>query len=167
MSAAFTTAAASSVIPSPPSANPFASSTPTAPAAKATSFTTAISSSVSVGNRLIATTAGSPYKPTIRKAFLRFSAPRRTASGLPAAISFIGTPPCHLSPRMVATTTAAEGFGLPWRTLISMNFSKPRSAPKPASVITYSPQFTASLSAMIEEQPCAMFPNGPMWTMVG
>ena len=134
--AASTTASASSIIPAPPSVNPLASSTPLAPAAIATSLATAISSGESPGNRLIATTAGRPYIATILRAFLRFSAPLRTASGSGASMSLIATPPCHLRPRMVATTTAAEGLGPPCRTLISMNFSKPRSAPNPASVTT-------------------------------
>jgi len=44
---------------------------------------------------------------------------------------------------------------------ISKNFSAPRSAPKPASVTTYSDNFKAVLVAIIELQPCAILANGP------
>jgi len=39
------------------------------------------------------------------------------------------------------------------RHLISKNFSAPRSAPKPASVTTYSDNFKAVFVAIIELQP--------------
>jgi hypothetical protein len=50
-----------------------------------------------------------------------------------ASASF-ATPPCILSARTVATTTAAAGLRPACRHLMSKNFSAPRSAPKPASV---------------------------------
>ena len=60
---------------------------------------------------------------------------------------------------------------------MSMNFSIPRSAAKPDSVITNSPSLRAIRSAMIELLPWAMFANGPacmkqscpssVWTMFG
>ena len=45
---------------------------------------------------------------------------------------------------------------------MSMNFSMPRSEPKPASVIRYSPSFLPARSAITELLPWAMLPNGPM-----
>ena len=42
-----------------------------------------------------------------------------------------------------------------------MNFSIPRSAAKPDSVMRNSPSFKPIRSAMIELLPCAMFANGP------
>ena len=68
----------------------------------------------------------------------RLASPRVTAatSGVPSA-SFL-TPPCILSARTVATTIAASGLSPPARHLMSKNFSAPRSAPNPASVITMS-----------------------------
>ena len=72
---------------------------------------------VSVGNELIATTAGTPNRRTFSICLARFCEPSRTAStfssssagssGLPATI--LPTPPCILSARTVATTTAASG----------------------------------------------------------
>jgi hypothetical protein len=53
------------------------------------------------------------------------------------------------------------------RHLMSTNFSKPRSAPKPASVTTKSAQRTAIWSATIELLPCAMLPKGPAWMKAG
>ena len=64
---------------------------------------------------------------------------------------------------MVATRTTQLGLRVAFRHLISKNFSAPRSAPKPASVITYSDSFKAVLVAIIELHPCAMFANGPPW----
>ena len=48
-----------------------------------------------------------------------------------------------------------------------MNFSAPKSAPKPASVITYSPSFKPALVAITELQPCAMFAKGPPCIIAG
>ena len=90
----------------------------------------------------MATTAGTPYIVTFSICLARFWAPSRTAStfssssagssGLPATI--LPTPPCILSARTVATTTAASGLRPDARHLMSKNFSAPMSAPKPASV---------------------------------
>ena len=87
--------------------------------------------------------------------------PRLSAatSAVPSASFF--TPPCILSARIVATTTAASGLSPPNRHLMSKNFSAPRSAPKPASVSTISPSERPSLVATSELQPWAMLPNGP------
>ena len=51
-----------------------------------------------------------------------------------AARSFSSTPPCIFKARTVATITTAPGTMPALRHLMSMNFSAPRSAPKPASV---------------------------------
>ena len=56
----------------------------------------------------------------------RFSSPR----------SAFATPPLYLSALTVATRTTASGFNPFIRHLISKNFSAPRSAPNPASVMT-------------------------------
>ncbi len=77
------------------------------------------------------------------------------------------TPPCILSARTVATTTAASGTRPEARHLMSKNFSAPMSAPKPASVTTMSEVARATRSAMIELLPWAMFANGPQWTQAG
>ena len=53
------------------------------------------------------------------------------------------------------------------RHLMSMNFSAPRSAPKPASVTTISANFIAVLVAMTVLQPWAMLANGPPWMNTG
>ena len=50
---------------------------------------------------------------------------------------------------------------------MSKNFSMPMSEPKPDSVTTYSPSFSATRSATSELLPCAMFANGPQWTNAG
>ncbi len=50
---------------------------------------------------------------------------------------------------------------------MSMNFSAPRSAPKPASVTTTSASFSPSRVAITELQPCAMLANGPPCTNAG
>ena len=50
---------------------------------------------------------------------------------------------------------------------MSRNFSAPKSAPKPASVTTISPNLRPNFVATMELQPWAMFANGPPWTMAG
>ena len=77
------------------------------------------------------------------------------------------TPPWNLSARTVATMTAASGLSPALRHLMSTNFSAPRSAPKPASVTTNSPSFSAVRVAMTELQPWAMLANGPPWMIAG
>ena len=49
--------------------------------------------------------------------------------------SALGTPPLYFRARTVATTTTQEGVRPAMRHLMSMNFSAPRSEPKPASVM--------------------------------
>ena len=83
--------------------------------------------------------AGTPNFCTFLTWASRLTIPRLSAatSGLPRS-SFL-TPPCILSARTVATTTATSGLSPPNRHLMLKNFSAPRSAPKPASVSTMSP----------------------------
>ena len=66
----------------------------------------------------------------------------------------MSAPPCILSERTVATSTAASGFSPPTRHLMSKNFSAPRSDPKPASVTTTSP--SASAGARREDAVAAV-----------
>ncbi len=68
---------------------------------------------------------------------------------------------------MVATITAADGWMPDSRHLMSMNFWKPMSAPKPASVTTASTSFSAMRSATTDELPWAMLANGPAWMKAG
>jgi len=79
----------------------------------------------------------------------------------------LATPPFIFIARTVATITAAEGFSPALRHLMSKNFSAPRSAPKPASVTTYSPSFSAVFVAITELQPWAILAKGPPWTKAG
>ena len=78
-----------------------------------------------------------------------------------SAFSRQSPPPWWRSARTVATITTTCGLRPPTRQTMSMNFSIPRSAAKPDSVITNSPSLSAIRSAMIELLPCAMFANGP------
>ena len=66
---------------------------------------------------------------------ITMTAPFLSASTFSFARSAFKTPPLYLSARTVATKTTHFGFRLAKRHLISKNFSAPRSAPKPASVI--------------------------------
>ena len=50
---------------------------------------------------------------------------------------------------------------------MSMNFWKPMSDPKPASVHTASTSLSAIWSATTDELPWAMLANGPAWTKAG
>ena len=50
---------------------------------------------------------------------------------------------------------------------MSMNFWKPMSEPKPASVTTASTSLSAMRSATTEELPWAMLANGPAWMKAG
>ena len=126
---------ANSVIPAPPSANPL-DSIATESFSSHIFLTNLISSLESPGNKFIATTDCNPYLETIFIALIKFSEPLIIASSFFVINSFKSTPPCHFSPLIVATITAQNGLGPPCLTLISINFSKPKSAPNPASVIT-------------------------------
>lgn len=76
-------------------------------------------------------------------------------------------PPWYFSALKVATQTTALGFKPVCLHFISKNFSAPKSAPKPASVIQYSPSFKPSFVALILLHPCAIFANGPPCTIAG
>ena len=68
--------------------------------------------------------------------FSRFSTPFAKASRFSSLRSFSSISPCNFSALTVATTTAALGLRPDFLHLIFKNFSAPKSAPKPASVIT-------------------------------
>mmetsp|Transcript_3120 Transcript_3120/g.9608 ORF Transcript_3120/g.9608 Transcript_3120/m.9608 type:complete len:345 (-) Transcript_3120:385-1419(-) len=97
-----------------------------------------------------------------------FSSVYAWSSGTPGFTA--GPPPCILSARTVATSTAQCGTSPDARHLMPKNFSMPMSAPKPASVTT-KPSGPASLSATssatMDELPWAMFANGPACTSTG
>mmetsp|Transcript_5874 Transcript_5874/g.18677 ORF Transcript_5874/g.18677 Transcript_5874/m.18677 type:complete len:407 (+) Transcript_5874:455-1675(+) len=173
------TASASLRAPAPPSAKCVASTAAAAPASRQARMTIAISASVSAAKRFTATTQGTPKTPvTVRTCFCTFATPalKRSRSSLVYAAASLapgttgGPPPCIFSARTVATTTQQSGSRPLPRHLMSTNFSKPMSAPKPASVTTKPVWPTSAspvLSAMTEELPCAMFANGPPCTSTG
>ena len=65
----------------------------------------------------------------------RLVAPDLSASRFSVARSAFGTPPLYLSALTVATSTTASGTIPALRHFMSRNFSAPKSAPKPASVM--------------------------------
>ena len=77
------------------------------------------------------------------------------------------TPPWCFKALIVATKTTQSGFKFPYLHFISKNFSAPKSAPKPASVIVISLIFKAVLVAIIELHPWAILANGPPWIIAG
>ena len=89
---------------------------------------------MSVGKRLAATTQGTPYSLAFRMWRSRFFEPSSIAFR-PSAPVASRLPPWCLSALAVATITTAFGPNPPARQTMSMNFSMPRSEPKPASVI--------------------------------
>ena len=106
----------------------------------------------------------------------RLSQPRRTPSGSSGKSAVVERlagdrrgprPPCILSARIVATITAAAGRMPDSRHLMSTNFWKPMSEPKPASVTTASTSLSAIRSATTDELPWAMLANGPAWMKAG
>ena len=157
---------ASSSAPAPPSAQWFARIAFTCTAVQPLRIT-ASSSSVSPVKWLMATTTGRPQPLMFSTCFRRFPMPFSTAWALGAPRASLGTPPCIFRARTVATSTTASGEMFAWRHLMSMNFSAPRSAPKPASVTVYSLRCMASLVAMRLLQPWAMLPKGPPCTKAG
>ena len=129
------TSSASFRPPSPPFAHTSDRATLT-PSSLHFSSTRSSSALVSVGNALMATTHGSLYTfLMLLTCFNRFGIPFSRASRFSAFSSAFGTPPLYFRARTVATITTASGFSPAIRHLISRNFSAPRSAPKPASVI--------------------------------
>ena len=129
-----TKVSASSTPPSAPFAHTLASSTGTSISAH-NSFKVAISAAVSVINSLIATTAGMPNLRIFSTWRFKLAKPARTASTFSSVKASLVTPPFILRARRVATITTASGDVGKFGVLISRNFSAPRSAPKPASVI--------------------------------
>src|ERR1051325_11557477 len=160
------TASATATPPSPPRSHTSHSSTST-PSAAHSARTASSSASASPTNRLSATTTGTPNFCTLRMWRRTLAAPRCAAAGSATPRRSLGTPPCTLRARTVATTIAASGVSPAIRHLMSKNFSAPRSAPNPASVSTTSHRVSASLVATTELQPCAMLPNGPQWMNAG
>ena len=77
------------------------------------------------------------------------------------------TPPCIFKALIVATRTLQSTCNPPTLALISRNFSAPKSAANPASVITIGDNFNASFVAIKDEQPCAILANGPPWIKHG
>ena len=121
--------------PSPPLAHTSERATLT-PSSLHLASTKSSSAFVSVGNALIATTHGSLYTfLMLETCFNRFGIPFSRASRFSLLRSALATPPLYFRARTVATITTALGFKPAIRHLISRNFSAPRSAPKPASVI--------------------------------
>ena len=130
--------------------------------------TSASSAAVSVGKALIATTAGRPNTfVTFSTCLRRFGRPFSRASRFSLLRSAFATPPLYLSALTVATITTAFGLSPARRHLMSRNFSAPRSAPKPASVMVMSASYIAVFVARTLLHPCAIFANGPPCTMAG
>ena len=67
--------------------------------------------------------------------FCKFLYPSATAATFSWSKSVFKTPPFIFNARAVATITMVSGVLPKTGVLISRNFSAPRSAPKPASVI--------------------------------
>mmetsp|Transcript_27402 Transcript_27402/g.71922 ORF Transcript_27402/g.71922 Transcript_27402/m.71922 type:complete len:343 (+) Transcript_27402:644-1672(+) len=139
---------------------------------------TSISASVSVWNRLMATTTGTPNLTAFAMWRARFADPFSTISMFSSVYTLsrgapgvtLGPPPCILRARTVATRVTAEGMSPEARHFMSKNFSIPMSAPKPASVTTnpsWPTSLRATLSAMMDELPTAMLANGPACTNTG
>lgn len=126
----------------------------------------------------MATTTGTPNLLPLLICLIKLGSPCFTKStfsvvysgfnGMPGVTA--GPPPCIFNARTVVTRTTASGVFCAARHLMSKNFSMPMSEPKPASV-TQKPfrptNFNAILSAIIDEQPCAIFANGPACTKTG
>ena len=130
--------------------------------------TNSISFSVSVKNLLIATITFKPNLFFILSMCLkRLCIPFSSVSIFSSCTSSFKLPPWYFKALIVATQTTALGFKPSCLHLISKNFSAPKSAPKPASVIQYSPSFNASFVALTLLQPCAIFANGPPWISAG
>ena len=133
------------------------------------------SDSKSSGKALMATTGVTPWSRTFWICLRRLDPPMATSSGrssrspggkgLPAMMRW--APEWALRARTVATMTAASGTSPEVRHLMLKNRSAPMSAPNPASVMRTSPEWIPMRSAMIDELPVAMLPNGPAWTSTG
>ena len=166
LSSSVSTSRASASPPAPPSAHTLHSATGT-PSCSTKVRTISSSAVLSLVRRLMATTTGTPNCCTLRTWCATCGSPRSRASTSSRSSSLLGTPPCILSERTVATSTAASGVSPPARHLMSKNFSAPRSLPKPASVTTMSPSASPARVAARELHPCAMLPKGPACRMAG
>ena len=120
--------------PSPPFSQTLESAN-SHPLASQNSLTYASSASLSVTNSFNVTTHGTPNLAMFSMCFSRFTIPAFNASRFSSDKSSFLTPPLYLRARTVATSTTASGFKSAIRHLMSKNFSAPKSAPKPASVI--------------------------------
>ena len=119
------------------------------------------SSGVSVMKLLSVTTTGTPNLCKFSMCFSRLQKPFLTASRFGVLRSVFGTPPLYFNALTVATRTTASGFKPAFLHLISKNFSAPKSAPKPASVIVMSESFIAVFVAFTLLQPWAILAKGP------
>src|SRR2546427_3259556 len=108
--------------PSPPFSHTSHSSTPTLSVAHS-SRTASNSASVSVTNRLSATTTGTPNFFTLRMWRRRFAAPPLNATGAAPPQLGLLHPPCRLHPRHLANPNAPPGLGAPLPPLMSEDFS--------------------------------------------
>ncbi len=115
------------------------------------------------------TTGVKPKVLALEACWSRCSRPRARASRAWAGGSsvFPSSPPWARRARAVTTSTTALGQSPETRHLMSKNFSAPRSKPKPASVMAYSPRARAAPVATMLLQPWAMFPKGPPCTKAG
>ena len=125
------------------------------------------SSSLSDTNLFIATTTGTLNFFIFSTCFSKFTIPFASASTFGVFKSSLLTPPWCFNALIVATTTTQFGFNPPYLHFISKNFSAPKSAPNPASVIAISPSFNAIFVANIELHPWAIFAKGPPWIIAG
>ena len=119
------------------------------------------SSTESEGNELIATTGFKPNFLQFSMCLSKFLIPMVTFSKSGVLYCSFAAPPWCLSALMVATSTNALGLRPAETHLMFKNFSAPKSAPKPASVTTYSLNDIPILVAIIVLVPCAILANGP------
>ena len=96
--------------------------------------------------------------------FSRFAIPFLSASRFSFESSSFATPPLYFKALTVATSTTQSGAIPAFLHFISKNFSAPRSAPNPASVSAISTIPIATLVALTELHPCAIFAKGPPCT---
>ena len=144
-SQASATASAISAAPSPPFEKPSFRTAACAPCSIASFCTSATSSSVSPGKRLAATTQGRRTPSRSGCGGRGWPSPPRSRAGCRPR-SCAGRPRAPawcFSAFAVATITTAFGANPPARQTMSMNFSMPRSEPKPASVIEVVAQLAA------------------------
>ncbi len=117
--------------------------------------------------RFNAIIGSTPNVRTVSTCLAKFSIPWSRASTFSPTSDVFGTPPCIFSARIVATITTALGLKPALRALMFMNFSAPKSEPKPASVTTISASLRAVCVAIMELQPWAILANGPPCIIAG